>query len=82
MLSETGQTDKQCMILHVESKKSNKVMNITKKKGRLTDIENKLVIMGRAMQGWAGRRHKLLVVRQAQGCSVQHGKYNRYFIYF
>ena len=31
------------MISHVESKKYNKLVNITKR-GRLTDIENKLVV--------------------------------------
>ena len=53
-------------------------MNIPKK-GQ-THRQNKLAIMGRAMQGWAGGRHKPLAVRQAQGYSVQHGKHNRYFI--
>lgn len=42
----------------------------------LTDIENKLVVsvgreVGGEILGWGSRRHKLLGVRQAQGCFVQ-----------
>ena len=45
MLSEISQTekDKYCMISHVESKKYNKLVNITKKK-QFTDTEKKLVV--------------------------------------
>ena len=47
-LSEISQrkTNTVCYHLHVESKKYNKLVNITTKKKRLTDIENKLVDNG------------------------------------
>ena len=46
MQSEISQTEKDrcCMISHVESKKYSELVNITKNKNRLTDIENKLVV--------------------------------------
>jgi len=51
----------------------------------LTDVENKLVVsvgreVGGAILGWGSGRHKLLAVRQAQGCFVQSGGYSQYFV--
>lgn len=47
----------------------------------LTDMENKLGVsvgreVGGAILGWGSGRHKLLGVRQAQGCFVQSGGYS------
>lgn len=47
----------------------------------LTDMENKLGVsvgreVGGAILGWGSGRHKLLGVKQAQGCFVQSGGYS------
>ena len=69
--------------LYVESKKYNKLVNITRKRRRLTDAENKRGYqwggLGGEIQG-GERRYKLACVRQAQGCIVQHGEYGHYFV--
>ena len=56
----------------MESKKYNKIVNITEKDA---DSQNKLVVTsgGGAIYGWGSGRHKLLGIRQAQGCVIQHG---------
>ena len=55
----------------MESEKYNKLVNITKKRSGLTDIENKSVVTSRERE-WGGaiqeegiRRYKLLGIKQA-----------------
>ena len=49
-------------------------------------MKNKLAITsgggggGGTIQGWKSGRYKLLGVRQAQGCIVQHGEQSQYFV--
>ena len=57
MLREISQTEKDKSIwyhLYVESKKYNKLVNTTQKKGRLTDVENKLVVTSGEREGRRG----------------------------
>ena len=67
MLSEVSQTNTVCYHLYVESKKYNKLVNVTKK-NRLTDTENRLVVAkGESTGGGMYRkfgisRYKLLYV--------------------
>ena len=35
---------------------------------------------GEIIEGWKSGRYKLLGVRYAQGCIVQHGEYSQYFV--
>ena len=55
MQSDISQTEKDrcCMISHVESKNYIELVNITKNKNRLTDIENKLVVASGERE-WGG----------------------------
>ena len=53
MLSEVSQTNTVCYHLYVESKKYNKLVNVTKK-NKLTDTENKLVVTGRKREEGRG----------------------------
>ena len=63
--------------------KYNKLVNITKK---LTHRDREQTTGyqcgggGGAKQGWESGRYKLLGVRQAQRCIVQHGEYSQYFV--
>ena len=65
--------------IYVESKKHNKLVNITKKKQTHRHREKKSVLpVGRGKQrgaiyGWESGGHKLSGVRYAQGCIVQRG---------
>ena len=47
-----------------------------------TDIENKQEVTGGGERGKMGGtgRYKLLGIRQAQGCIVQHEEYSQYFV--
>ena len=63
-LNEISQTekDKYYMILHVEPKTYNKLVNITKR-NRLTDIKNKIAVTSREREEGRGnigiQRHKI-----------------------
>lgn len=54
-------------------KKHNKLVNLT---GKETDLhmENQWGAMG--VREW----YRLLGIRQAHGCAVQHGEYSQYFV--
>ena len=53
-------------------------MSLSKRKQ--THRHRELVVMGGGNLGVGGGRYKLLGVRQAQGCIVQHGEYSQYFV--
>ena len=55
-------------------------LNLTFFKGSTNKNTIILGDWGGAIQGWESGRYKLLGIRQAQGCIVQHGEYSQYFV--
>lgn len=66
-----------------KNKKFKNTMNqcLKQKKAEIHTLRRNQWLLGReAIQGWGSWRYKLLVVGQAQGCTVQHGEYIQYFV--
>ena len=81
MLSEIShrRTNTVCYHLYVESKKYNKLVNISKKEAD-SDTENKLVVSrGAVGRGNIGVKEWEVQTR-LQGYIVQHGGYSQYFV--
>ena len=85
MLSEVSQRKINTVGYHlsVESKKHNKLVNITEKQTHTYEEQTGGFWWrgpGRGIQGKGTERYRLLGVRWAQGCTAQHGEYSQYFV--
>ena len=64
-LSEISRTKKYCMISHIRN---------------LKVTINQIQRTSEWLQRWGSGRYKLVGVRQAQGCTAQHGEYRQYLV--